>query len=103
MKPLHRRATTQVGGPNSTCSRVPPAHPHHVGFLVNVSSIPAYLRWIHYLSVFFYAFEAMITNEMTGRTFTFMVGRYEERAKAWMIRRWSLHQLSISLISWRRM
>ncbi|RMZ55635.1 hypothetical protein APUTEX25_000218, partial [Auxenochlorella protothecoides] len=48
------------------------------GFLVNVSSIPAYLRWIHYLSVFFYAFEAMITNEMTGRTFTFMASGYAQ-------------------------
>lgn len=43
------------------------------GFLVNIDSIPAFLRWIHYLSIFFYAFEAMITNEMTGRTFSFNV------------------------------
>ena len=42
------------------------------GFLVNVSSIPAVLRWIHYLSVFFYAFEAMISTELAGMSFTFL-------------------------------
>ncbi|KAK2079440.1 hypothetical protein QBZ16_003132 [Prototheca wickerhamii] len=48
------------------------------GFLVNVNSIPTWLRWIHYLSIFFYAFEAMITNEMTGRTFSFQASGYGE-------------------------
>lgn len=42
------------------------------GFLVNVNSIPAVLRWIHYLSVFFYAFEAMLTTELNGQTYTFL-------------------------------
>lgn len=42
------------------------------GFLVNVNSIPAVLRWIHYLSVFFYAFEAMLSTELTGMSFTFL-------------------------------
>lgn len=42
------------------------------GFLVNVSSIPAVLRWIHYLSVFFYAFEAMLSTELAGMSFTFL-------------------------------
>ena len=42
------------------------------GFLVNVNSIPAVIRWIHYLSVFFYAFEAMLSTELTGMAFTFL-------------------------------
>jgi hypothetical protein len=42
------------------------------GFLVNVSSIPGVIRWIHYLSVFFYAFEAMVSTELTGMSFTFL-------------------------------
>ena len=42
------------------------------GFLVNVNSIPAVLRWIHYLSVFFYAFEAMMTTELNGQFYTFL-------------------------------
>jgi len=42
------------------------------GFLVNVNSIPPVLRWIHYLSVFFYAFEAMLSTELKGVPFTFL-------------------------------
>lgn len=42
------------------------------GFLVNVNSIPAVLRWIHYLSVFFYAFESMMSTELKGQSFTFL-------------------------------
>jgi ABC-type multidrug transport system ATPase subunit len=41
------------------------------GFLVNVNSIPAALRWIHYLSPFYFAFEAMTTSELNGQSFTF--------------------------------
>jgi ABC-type multidrug transport system permease subunit len=41
------------------------------GFLVNVSSIPKALRWLHYLSVFYYAFEAMITGELNGQLYDF--------------------------------
>ncbi|KAL4457602.1 hypothetical protein ABPG75_012467 [Micractinium tetrahymenae] len=41
------------------------------GFLVNVNSIPAWIRWVHYLSIFYYAFEAMITGELSGMVFTF--------------------------------
>ena len=40
------------------------------GFLVNVNSIPSVLRWIHYLSAFYYAFEAMMTTELNGQLFT---------------------------------
>jgi len=32
------------------------------------------LRWLHYLSVFYYAFEAMITNELNGQMYDFRVG-----------------------------
>jgi hypothetical protein len=31
----------------------------------------AWIRWVHYLSVFYYSFEAMITSELTGLVFTF--------------------------------
>ncbi|KDD71489.1 hypothetical protein H632_c4927p0, partial [Helicosporidium sp. ATCC 50920] len=41
------------------------------GFLVQISSIPAWLSWMHYLSLFFYAFEAMITSQINGKEFTF--------------------------------
>lgn len=40
------------------------------GFLVNVNSIPEVLRWIHYLSTFYYAFEALMTTELNGQSFT---------------------------------
>lgn len=35
--------------------------------------LAAALAWIHYLSVFYYAFEAMITNEMSGQLYSFQV------------------------------
>lgn len=39
------------------------------------SSRPAvWLAWIHYLSVFYYAFEAMITSELSGQLYSFQVG-----------------------------
>lgn len=41
------------------------------GFLVNVNSIPEWIRWIHYLSVFYYAFEAMVTSEILGGNYDF--------------------------------
>lgn len=31
------------------------------------------LSWLHYLSVFYYAFEAMITNELNGQLYDFQV------------------------------
>ncbi len=43
------------------------------GFLVNVNSINPVLAWIHWLSQFFYAFEAMIQNELNGGTFDLVV------------------------------
>jgi hypothetical protein len=44
------------------------------GFLVNTASIAPALQWIHYLSVFFYGFESLTTNEISGTQFTFTVG-----------------------------
>lgn len=41
------------------------------GFLVNVASITPALRWVHYLSVFFYGFEALTSNELSGISLTF--------------------------------
>ena len=41
------------------------------GFLVNVASITPALRWVHYGSVFFYGFEALTSNELSGISLTF--------------------------------
>jgi len=41
------------------------------GFLVNVASITPALRWVHYFSVFFYGFEALTSNELSGISLTF--------------------------------
>jgi len=43
------------------------------GFLVNVSSIPDVLEWIHWLSQFFYAFEATIQTELNNRNFDLVI------------------------------
>lgn len=44
------------------------------GFLVNTASIGPALGWVHYLSVFFYGFESLTTNEISGTEFRFTVG-----------------------------
>jgi ABC-type multidrug transport system ATPase subunit/ABC-type multidrug transport system permease subunit len=41
------------------------------GFLVKISSVTPVLRWIHYLSPFFYAFEAMLSTELNGQFIDF--------------------------------
>jgi ABC-type multidrug transport system ATPase subunit len=41
------------------------------GFLVKISSVTPVLRWIHYLSPFFYAFEAMLSTELNGQLIDF--------------------------------
>eukprot|EP00884_Botryococcus_braunii_P012056 jgi/Botrbrau1/20851/Bobra.0156s0075.2 len=41
------------------------------GFLVNTASISPALAWVHYLSVFFYGFESLTTNEISGTEFRF--------------------------------
>ena len=46
------------------------------GFLVQISSVPSALAWLHYLSVFYYAFEAMITSEAGGLSFTLEAAGY---------------------------
>ena len=43
------------------------------GFLVNVGAMPVVLRWLHYLSVFFYGFQALVVNEVSGLTFNLQV------------------------------
>ncbi|XP_066911923.1 broad substrate specificity ATP-binding cassette transporter ABCG2-like isoform X2 [Clytia hemisphaerica] len=40
------------------------------GFLNNLSSIPVWLRWIKYISIFKYGFSSLLLNEMEGLTFT---------------------------------
>jgi len=37
------------------------------GFLVKISSVTPVLAWIHFLSPFFYAFEAMMSTELNGQ------------------------------------
>eukprot|EP01023_Acetabularia_acetabulum_P022659 TRINITY_DN22265_c0_g1_i1.p2 TRINITY_DN22265_c0_g1~~TRINITY_DN22265_c0_g1_i1.p2 ORF type:complete len:122 (+),score=18.27 TRINITY_DN22265_c0_g1_i1:72-437(+) len=36
------------------------------GFLVATPSIPGVIRWVHYISVFSYAFEILLINEIAG-------------------------------------
>jgi ABC-type multidrug transport system permease subunit len=36
------------------------------GFLLNKGSIPYYLKWVHYLAYFNYAYEALLINELYG-------------------------------------
>lgn len=43
------------------------------GFLVEVDSITPVLRWIHWLSQFYYAFEAMITTEMNQNKYNLIL------------------------------
>lgn len=43
------------------------------GFLVEVDSISPVLRWIHWLSQFYYAFEAMITTEMNQNKYNLIL------------------------------
>lgn len=43
------------------------------GFLVNVSTITPVLRWIHYLSPFFYVFESVTASEVKGLRVTIEV------------------------------
>jgi ABC-type multidrug transport system ATPase subunit/ABC-type multidrug transport system permease subunit len=41
------------------------------GFLVKISSVTPVLAWIHFLSPFFYAFEAMLSTELNGQLIDF--------------------------------
>merc|ERR1719162_2361277 len=41
------------------------------GFLVNMPTLPAVIGWLEYISIFSYAFEILITNELYGLTLSF--------------------------------
>ncbi len=41
------------------------------GFLLNVQTMPAYVAWLQWFSIFKYAFEIMMTNELSGLLLTF--------------------------------
>eukprot|EP01025_Chloroclados_australasicus_P058017 TRINITY_DN725_c0_g2_i3.p1 TRINITY_DN725_c0_g2~~TRINITY_DN725_c0_g2_i3.p1 ORF type:complete len:1433 (+),score=116.30 TRINITY_DN725_c0_g2_i3:171-4301(+) len=43
------------------------------GYLVNKDSMPGFTVWLHYCSVFSYAFEALIVNEVLGMNLVFTV------------------------------
>ena len=44
------------------------------GYLVNIAAVTPVLQWVHYLSVFFFGFEGLIVNEMSGISLIFAVG-----------------------------
>lgn len=46
------------------------------GFFVNVSSIPDWISWLHYLSVFFYGYSILVTNEVSSLLLNFVVEGY---------------------------
>jgi hypothetical protein len=43
------------------------------GYLVNIAAVTPVLQWVHYLSVFFFGFESLIVNEMSGISLIFAV------------------------------
>ncbi|EAL62752.1 ABC transporter G family protein [Dictyostelium discoideum AX4] len=40
------------------------------GYLIHRNSIPIYWRWMHYISPFKWVFEAILSNQLHGQTFT---------------------------------
>lgn len=40
------------------------------GFLVNAAAMPDWISWIRYVAPLFYAFEALLTNEVQGVSFS---------------------------------
>jgi hypothetical protein len=46
------------------------------GFFANVDSIPAWIRWLHYLSPFFYGYSALVTNEVASLSLNFTLDGY---------------------------
>jgi ABC-type multidrug transport system permease subunit len=40
------------------------------GFFLNIDSLPSYISWLQYLSLFKYAFAAIMQNEFRGLKFT---------------------------------
>ena len=47
------------------------------GFLVSIQNVAPYLRWIQWLSVYRYAWGAMLASEMDSQTFLFDVNDFE--------------------------
>lgn len=43
------------------------------GFFVNVATMPDWISWLHYLSVFYYSYATLITNEMATLLLNFVV------------------------------
>eukprot|EP00698_Gefionella_okellyi_P019109 TRINITY_DN580_c0_g2_i1.p1 TRINITY_DN580_c0_g2~~TRINITY_DN580_c0_g2_i1.p1 ORF type:complete len:1354 (-),score=287.08 TRINITY_DN580_c0_g2_i1:518-4579(-) len=39
------------------------------GFYANTTTIPVWLAWIRYISLIFWGYQALVTNEFTGQTF----------------------------------
>ena len=46
------------------------------GFFVNVEDMPAWISWLRYISVFFYSYSVLITNEVLSLLFNFVVEGY---------------------------
>lgn len=46
------------------------------GFFVNIADMPNWISWLHYLSVFFYGYSVLITNEVSKLFFNFVVSGY---------------------------
>ncbi|KAI8112521.1 hypothetical protein M9434_003844 [Picochlorum sp. BPE23] len=46
------------------------------GFFVNVEDMPAWVSWLRYVSVFFYSYSVLITNEVLSLLFNFVVEGY---------------------------
>jgi hypothetical protein len=51
-----------------------PGPPAPAGMLVNPESMPDWISWSHWLSIFFYAYSALMINELTGIKIDFAVG-----------------------------
>ena len=41
------------------------------GFLLNIDTLPGYIKWLRYTSIFYYAFEILLTNELDGIVLSF--------------------------------
>ena len=46
------------------------------GFFVNATSMPSWISWLRYLSIFYYGYTALITNEMVPLLLDFVVEGY---------------------------
>eukprot|EP00887_Chlorella_sp_A99_P006677 scaffold3.g6677.t1 len=56
--------------------RVLPVFLYAAPFYPMVRGIPAWIRWLHYLSLFYYAFTSLMINELAGLTLNFSVEGY---------------------------